>query len=266
MVKNWIIKSISFVLLGLIIISCKTDQTKVVEKLEVEKIELPSLMEEVLDAHGGLDTWNSMGTLSYELVKEEGNEEQIIDLKNRKVKINASNWELGFDGTDVWVTPDMETFGRKSARFYHNLLFYFYAIPYVLADPGVNYEVREPVEMLGMNLLQIATSFNSGVGDAPEDEYILLIDEKTKQLKVILYTVTYYSKEKGKSYNALVYDNYKDVNGLLFPENLKGYKYKDGQLGEERYIRSFTNIKTAKNQPDQSVFAVPEGAVIDPLK
>ena len=230
------------------------------------KVTYPQLFQDVLDAHGGIDAWNGMGTLQYDMVKEEGNETQLIDLRNRKVNLHTDKWELGFDGKEVWVKPDMETFGRNSARFYHNLMFYFYAMPYVLADPGVNYEVLEEMEIGGEKLLPISTSFNSGVGDAPEDEYILLVDPETKRLEILLYTVTYFSKAKGKKYNALVYDEYTTVDGLLFPTVLKGYKYEDGVLGDERYTRNFENISVSKDQPDQSLFEMPEGAVIDSLK
>lgn len=230
------------------------------------KVTYPKLFQDVLDAHGGIDAWNSMGALQYDMVKEEGNETQLIDLRNRKVYLHTDKWELGFDGKEVWVKPDMETFGRNSARFYHNLMFYFYAMPYVLADPGVNYDLGEEMEIGGVKLLPISTSFDSGVGDAPEDEYILLVDPQTKRLKILLYTVTYFSKAKGKKFNALVYDDYVTVDGLLFPTVLKGYEYEDGVLGGERYTRVFENISVSQDQPKQTLFEIPAGAVIDSLK
>jgi len=245
--------------------SCKTETTTIVRN-NSPKIDYPNEFLQGLGGQEGLDHWNSMKHLEFEIIKEdEKNEKHIIDLENRKARIENEKWILGFDGNEAWVSPDKKTYGKGSPRFYHNLIFYFFACPYVLADSGVNYEVREPIMMNGKKLIPVATSFNNGVGDSPDDEYIAHFDATTHELYLLLYTVTYYSKEKGKKFNALIFDEWKTFNGVKLPIALKGFKYTNGELGEKRYERRFTNITISENKPEQSLFEMPEIAEIDSL-
>ena len=256
-----------FLIASFICFSCKTENADIIVKKESIEIEYPAEFLKGLSGQEGLDLWKEMKYLEYEIIKEGAeNEIQKIDLENRKTRIESKNWTLGFDGKEVWLTPNKEAFGSKSARFYHNLVFYFFASPYVLADPGVNYEVREPIMVNERKLIPVAVSFNNGIGDAPEDEYIAHFDAETNEMYLLLYTVTYYSKEKGKKFNAIVFDEWETLNGIKLPNNMKGYTFADGQLGDMRYERKFENIKISKTKPDQSLFEMPENAEIDSLQ
>ena len=123
----------------LVIIACQPHPNNSNEKAHWANI--PAILNDGLEAHGGLAQWEKMNTMQYSFMRGESKELHEIDLKSRKVRITHDNYTLGFDGRDVWVTPDLKSFGDSSPRFYHNLIFYFYAIPFVLADPGINYEI-----------------------------------------------------------------------------------------------------------------------------
>ncbi|MEO1053392.1 MAG: hypothetical protein AAFX87_22350 [Bacteroidota bacterium] len=233
---------------------------------EEKKPEYPELLQKVFEAHGGLETWQAQGTLEYDLYKNEeltGGEHQLIDLTNRKVLLSAEAYKIGFDGEEVWVSPNKAAFG-SSPRFYHNLFFYFFAIPFVFGDEGINYEVIGETTVAGKTYNAIKVSFNAGVGDAPDDYYIGHFNVDTNQLELLLYTVTYRSREKTENYNALVYE-WQEANGLIIPKSITGYKYSEGELGDQRYKGIFENVTFKTEQPDQSVFAIPAESEIDTL-
>ncbi len=225
--------------------------------------EFPPTLAKAFEAHGGIDAWDQMQALEYDIVKEEGNEHQLIDLKSRKVLLTTADWTIGFNGEEVWVTPDSAALGRRNARFYHNLVFYFFALPYVAGDPGVNYEDLGPAEVRGQSLDRILLTYNAGVGDAPEDKYILYFDNQGI-LKLINYSVTYYDASRADRFNAIMFDDWTEVNGLLLPKTHIGYRWEGDSLGAERYVRRFDNLKISPEAPDASLFAMPEGAYISP--
>ncbi len=237
-----------------------TDTTK-----EIVKVQLPKALAAGIEAHGGMEQWQKMQTWAYTIERNEQPERQFIDLKTRKVLLKQDAYTIGFDGKEVWITPNKEAFGKGSPRFYHNLYWYFHAFPFVMTDPGINYEVLPQKEMDGKLYDAVKISYNAGVGDAPDDYYIAHFDAETHQMYLLLYTVTYFQGEPGDKYNALIFDDWKEVNGLLVPNSMKGYKYADGELGEQRYTRVFTDIELSTTPADQAQFAMPAGAVIDTL-
>ncbi|WP_051052737.1 DUF6503 family protein [Fulvivirga imtechensis] len=233
------------------------------------KPEYPHILQKALDAHGSSAHWQTFYSLEYDLTTtlgKEKKEHQLIDLKSRKVRISGSSYTIGFDGEDVWVTPDKVAFAQMPPRFYHNLVFYFFAMPFVLADPGINYEDLGEREIEGKRYLALKVSFQKGVGDADGDLYIAHFNPETFQLEVLLYTVTYFSGEKHENYNVLVYNEWQQVNGLTVPKVMTGHKYEADSIREVRYRAEFSNVDLSDKQADASLFLRPAGAEIDSLK
>ena len=253
----------SLVLLSISLNSCK-DSSPITE--EDKYSALPTELRLVLDAHGGLENWDEMKALEYRFARGEKDELHQINLEDRKVRIEGGGYTIGYDGKEVWVAPNKEAYSGSSARFYHNLMFYFYAMPFVLADPGINYEILPAAEILGKTYNKISITYNSGVGDAPEDEYILCYDPETNKMEWLLYTVTYFSKEKGKKYNALHYNEWKEVNGLLLPKTMVGYRTSNDSITEKRYESLFSEIKVSNIEYPSDKFEMPQEAEIDSLK
>ena len=194
-------------------------------------------------------------------------ETHITDLKSRKALIWNDQYKIGFDGKEVWVAPNKMAYGegKRSARFYHNLNFYFFAIPFVLADPGINYGVLPQDTIMGKMYDVLKIAYQDGVGDAPEDYYITYSDPDSHQLEWLLYTVTYYSGEKSDRFNCINYAEWKEVSGLVVPTKMIGYRYSDGQVGEKRYEKLFSDISFSKATLDQNQFEMPDVAEIDSL-
>lgn len=226
---------------------------------------LPDLLAKSLEAHGGLDRWRSMKTMQYTVDRAGKPEHHLIDLETRKVLLTHDDYRVGFDGKEVWVAPNKAAFGDGSARFYHNLRFYFISMPFIIADPGINYEVLPQRELQGKSYDALRVTYAAGVGDAPEDEYILHFDPETHRMEWLLYTVTYYTGEAGDRYNALHYDEWEEANGLLMPANMAGYRFQNDTIGEMRYARPVEALQLSTTVADPQQFMMPAEAEIDSL-
>lgn len=226
---------------------------------------LPDLLQKALQAHGGLDRWRSMKSMRYTVERAGKPEQHLIDLATRRVLITHADYQVGFDGQEVWVAPNLAAFGDGSARFYHNLRFYFIAMPFVVADPGINYEVLPPRTLQEKSYDALRITYDTGVGDAPEDEYILHFDQETHRMEWLLYTVTYYTGQPGDQYNALHYSDWQEVNGLLLPAKMIGYRYQQGTVGEQRYERQVIDLQMETTAVDPARFAMPAQAEVDSL-
>jgi len=246
-----------------LLIACNPSQTSTdtdTATAEIDMSKYPDLFQKILKAHGGLDRWNEMNTLTYTNGEGAKAEYHTVDLKSRKSLIEVKNkFKLGSNGEKVWVTPHRDSFPGKSPRFVHNLLFYFVAIPYVLADPGVVYEDQGEVTVNDKKYLVLKTGFQDNVGDAPDDEYFLYADPTTFKVELLRYSVTYFDASRANSYNALGYE-WGATDGLLFPTKTIGYKWADDTLGEKRYERTYSAFKYSKDKMPGEMFEVPEGA------
>jgi len=225
---------------------------------------MPEAMQSGIIAIGGIERWNSFGTLSYDLRSSWSEDHQMIDLKNRNLLINCEKYTVGFEGNEVWVSPSLDSI--KSARFYSSLFFYFLSIPYVFNDDGVKYEDLGNRLLFGNTYQAVKISYESGTGDAYNDEYIAHFNPETHVLEWLLYTVTYHTGEKKDQFSALSYSGWSDINGIKLPTKLISYKYKNDSIGDQKYEATFTNLSLSQESPDQNMFKIPEGAEIDSMK
>ncbi len=236
--------------------------TEMEENMEVSTTDYPESISKVLKAHGNLDQWNKMKTLKFTMQKENGAEVTTTDLKNRKSLIDMPNHTIGFDGTKVWLNKKEDTNYEGNPKFYYNLMFYFYAMPFVLADDGIIYEDIKPLEFEGKNYPGIKISYESGVGESPEDEYILYYDESTDQMVWLGYTVTYFSKKKEKEFHFIKYSEWQDINGLLLPETLTWYGYKNNLPTEKQRDVKFMDVVLSEDKMNPEFFEKPEQAQV----
>ncbi|MFT4736267.1 MAG: hypothetical protein ACJAZM_000309 [Cyclobacteriaceae bacterium] len=251
----------AFTLLLLIISSCSSpNQSSTRDSIEkVVSLATGSLiLDRALEAHGGLTKWNSYGSMSFTKTSGDKSERQLIDLYNRNVLIEGDSFKLGFDGKSMWIAPDKDSFGKGNPKFYHNLWFYFGSLPFVLADSG---NIVKDLPSRSVNKISydcVSVTFEEGVGDSPEDEYILYLDQKTGLIHMINYSVTFYDKSRAKNYNALVYDEWHEVDGLQMPQKLTGYKWVNDSLGDVRYNVELSNYSFLKQQPSMERFTAPK--------
>ncbi len=239
-------------------------------KPEKENSTIDSSKEEVLDrskdfpkdiaavfsAHGGIQAFDEMNTLIFELVNPEGNEKHTTDLKTRKARVETDKFVLGFDGKDAWLKQD-STYFKGNPRFYHNLMFYFYAMPFVLGDNGISYQKVDDLKVDDVAYPGYKISYGDGVGDSPKDNYFLYYDASSRKMKFLGYTVTFFSKEASEKISLIEYADWSDVNGLLLPKTLKWRNYENGVVGEVKSERNFINTIASKEKPEASLFEEP---------
>ncbi|WP_432410752.1 DUF6503 family protein [Rasiella sp. SM2506] len=254
------------------LLACKDDKKEedplvindTVEISEIETPNYPPALAAVFKAHGGWDTWNNMNNLCFEVDSKGGTETHTTDLKNRKTKIEHKDWSIGYDGSEVWLLQNKKNAYQGNARFYHNLMFYFYAMPYILGDEGIVYTNVDPTELDGKLYNGIKVGYENGIGDSPEDEYILYFDPETNQMAWLGYTVTYQSGENSEDWHFIKYDAWEEVNGLILPKKLTWYNVKDNKPTDERNDMLFDKITVSDLTLDSDVFAKPEEATVVP--
>jgi len=214
----------------------------------------------VFDAHGGYERWADMQSLSYEMAN---GERHLVALQHRETLIEGGDYQMGFDGRQLWVAPDTAAVNRP--WFYYNLMFYFYAMPFVVGDPGVRYEAVPPIDLLDQTYEGVKVSYDAGVGTSPDDNYIVYFHPDTRRMAWLMYTVTFGKEGPSDDYSLIHYQDWQEINGLLLPTTLQWYQYEDGQVGAPRgEPRTFTNVRISETPPPAGAFAKPEGATVAP--
>lgn len=262
------VKYLAIILLSCFaIVSCeettqKTTSTPIKESTP-QKI-YPKGMNAVFEAHGGIDQWNDMKSLVFTMEKETGDETHTAQLSSRKMHIKTPNFQIGSNGKQVWLAQDSTYYPPNRARFYHNLMFYFYAMPFVLGDDGIVYNEADPLTVGDQTYPGTKISFNSGVGDAPDDEYILYRNKESGQMEWLAYTVTYGKNEKSDRFSFIKYDQWQEVNGLILPKVLQWYTVEDGVPTHARNARVFKDVAITTNEAPTALFDKPEkGTFVD---
>ena len=248
--------------------SCKDTRSKTVvesvdyskENLDVTTSTYPNAIAKVFNAHGGIDRWNTMKTLSFTMDKPSGKEVTTTDLKSRAERIETPTYVLGFDGNELWVQDKEGHTYEGNAKFYKGLMMYFYAMPFIVGDDGIIYEDAEPLMFEGKTYPGILISYESGVGESPDDQYIIYYDEETGQMQWLAYTVTFGKDEKSKEFHFIRYNNWETINGLVLPKSVDWYLYENNLPTEKRNTVNFTDINVSDETPDSTLFVKPEGA------
>ncbi|MGJ8742915.1 DUF6503 family protein [Polaribacter sp.] len=252
-------KKVLLLLIVVITISCKNEPKKEVKesikKEVVKKESFPEELGKVFEAHGGIDTWRNAEILSF----KKGDEVHTVNLQSRINVINAPNYSVGFDGENVWLDEVEKGTFKGNPAFYHNLFFYFYAMPFVLADKGITYEKIAPLTVGGVSYPGYKMSFKSNIGSSPDDNYKLYYNPTTYQMEWLAYTATFMSKKPSDNFNIIKYGQWNNVNGLVLPTAITWYKKDENGVPTEpaRPATVFTEAIINKNNLTDSFFSKP---------
>ncbi|MFT6797368.1 MAG: hypothetical protein ACJART_002519 [Maribacter sp.] len=259
-------KNILIFSLVAVLFSCKSDKSKLEQKRTdsplaetAVKITYPKDVLKVFDAHGGLDSWKTFKTLSYVIPKTDAQERHTIALHSRKDIISMPQFSMGFDGSQVWLLDEDESY-KGDAIFYHNLMFYFFAMPFVLADEGIVYAETEPLVFEGKSYPGISISYNSGIGTSPKDEYFLHYDPETFQMQWLGYTVTYRSGAVSENVKWIRYNDWANVEGIQLPRSITWYSYEGKDIGVPKSTVVFENISLSSAMKLSDFYKKPEKA------
>jgi len=227
---------------------------------------------DAIRAHGGWDRWAEAKGLEYRLEMRLGpmqlTDTQQFDLVTRQGRIDGPEYQIGVDGPDVWVMPGPGALPMPP-RFYVWTPFYFFAIPFVLADRGTVHSPlgRKPFE--GKLYDAVKVTYAPGSGDAPEDYYTLYIDPDTGLVRLVVYIVTYPALRQGKPLSqiapsALIYDSWQEVDGLKVPETGRFVAWLDnGARVEPKGTIRFDRVRFSPTPPSPDRFRKPAEATID---
>lgn len=248
--------------------SCKTDKKNEPvqsvdyseENLDITTSTYPENITKVFNAHGGIDTWNRMKSLSFTMEKPNGKEVTTTNLRTRAERIDTPTYSLGSDGHLLWVNEKGDEAYKGNAKFYKGLMMYFYAMPFIVGDDGIIYEEAKPLEFEGTSYPGILISYEAGVGASPDDQYVIYYDETTGQMQWLGYTVTFGKDEKSTEFHYIRYNNWHTVNGLVLPKSVDWYTYENNLPVEKRNTVEFTDVILSEKEPDASLFVKPESA------
>ncbi len=223
-------------------------------------IDYPDDLDKVFDNHGSISKWNKMKTLTFEIVKEGDNQKITTDLNNRRERIESGDVKSGFDGKNYWLMADSTYEGN--VKFATNLMFYFYAMPFVLGDDGINYSKTEDLVFEAVSYPGYRISYDDGVGLSPKDEYFIHYNPETYEMAWLGYTVTFRSGEKSEKISWIRYNDWKNYDGFKLPASLSWYKTENNLPTELRNTREFTGIKVSAEEAPADMLEMPEGAQV----
>jgi hypothetical protein len=225
-------KKALLLLIVIITFSCKNESkrdNKVDVTLEVKSEVFPMELGKVFQKHGGINIWRKAQILSF----NKGEEIHTADLRSRKTVINTPKYSLGFDGKEVWLSEDKKGIFKGNPAFYYNLYFYFYAMPFVLADDGIIYEKVDDLVFKGVKYPGYKISYKENIGTSPDDNYIVYYSSETYQMEWLAYTVTFSSKKPNNLFHMIRYNKWEVVSGLVFPKEITWYKMDESGLPTE---------------------------------
>ncbi len=265
-------KKISLLFAFLLIISCKQNNPE--EKIPVEPDngigdgatppKVFSFSENIEEAHNKA-AFMTRQAISFDLNLEFGGSTRLdgtvsMTTNSSKVRLDKSDGtSIIYDGDEVYITPDSANV--EGARFDIFTWQYFFAMSFKLTDPGTVWEKQESRELDSLEYETAKLSFESNIGDSPDDWYIIYKDPETNRLKAAAYIVTF-SKEREKAEedpHAIIYSdyqNYEDV-GLATKWSFHNWSEQDG-FGEKLGEATLSNFNFFK--PEEGYFEAPAAA------
>lgn len=154
-----------------------------------------------------------------------------------------------------------------SARFHLLTWPYFVALPMKLRDPGTRLAVLGERTLRGKKVTAARLTFDRGVGDTPDNWYVLYADARPGRLAAAAYIVTYgkTASAAAKEPHAISYDGYVALDGIQIATKWTFWHWseRDGIPGEPIGTGTLTGPHFVQPAPD--AFVRPPGAREDKL-
>lgn len=241
-------------------------------KQRLETTEAGQLVWQAIEAHGGLEKWYANGPIAFrfDYSPVDGSSRdsyQVVDQwSSRAVHELADDRDVkfGWDGEKAWHTPVEGDFPMRAPRFWALTPYYFIGVPWVFGDPGVQFELLKPRPFEGSTYDRVKVTFTEGTGDAPDDYYIVFINQKTKRVGGVTYIVSYpgFFPDGGHSDpKFMAYDGAQTVGGLTFPETFRTFKLVDGKPTEIVTNTTMTDV-AFRPELESSYFEIPDEATV----
>ncbi len=227
-----------------------------------------------IDYHGGLQKWYSNGPIYFRFdyrPLDEGTERdtyQTVDTwasRARQQLADDRDLEFGWDGSHAWVAPKDAELG-VNARFWALTPYYFVAMPFVLADPGVNLQKQGTADLKGSTYDVVKATFGENVGDSPDDYYVVYLNQETGRLGALRYIVSYpgFFPDGGHSSpDLMIYEGEVTVDGITLAETYPTYAWdaETSERGDKVTAVEMSDFEFRPETPD-AYFEAPDDAHI----
>jgi len=232
------------------------------------------LAAKMIEAHGGMERWEKSSIIHFnQSMVAPGQDDpwvsvETIEQGDRRV---YQEWPLDgarivYDGTEVWSTGWIRA---NPPKFMVHLAYYFICLPWLTQDPGVN------LEYTGMGKFptaekdyhQLRMTFDAGVGDSPDDYYVIFIDPESYRMIGTEFVVTYgamldlFNLPPDKTFLGplfKVYEDYTEVDDMVLPKRYKTYT-PDGTMYGDHLVSNYRFDGVF----DEVLMRKPAGAVVD---
>lgn len=104
---------------------------------------------------------------------------QIIDLKDRRERIEGTGFTLGFDRNDTWVYTDTS---YKGNPLFYKKMFYYYAMPFVIGNDGIVYCETNDLVFDGESSAEIKIPYDDNVRVGSKDEWFDHLNSKNNEM------------------------------------------------------------------------------------
>lgn len=224
-----------------------------------------------IEAAQGAAAWRAAEAVSAEVTVTFGGQTVVDGRFLFTPDVGRSRLELAdgtvavFDGDSAWVSPLSAELPQ--ARFHLLTWPYFLAAPFKLRDPGSHLEDLGTRPLDGVDHPAARLTFDPGVGDSPDDWYVVYRDPATDRLAGLAYVVTYgRSREQAEAEpHAITYHDFETVGGATVPTTwrLWAWSEEEGVHGEP--IGEVTVRDVQLVTPPAGAFERPADAKEDPL-
>ncbi len=214
----------------------KSDQTK-------------EVIENMIEAHGGWETWANAPSIKYdnvffntspnaknpwwaatEMIEQIGssvNDRNVF--QSYHLGGEKGDFKMGYDGTEVWASPDWGI--GNYPKFMTYFFYYFLNLPWLTQDNNVVLSEIETAVYNEREVYKITMNFKEdpAIGKVNADSYVLFIDQETNLLVAYEYSVGFGAQldamgiPKGAEVLGPVFrhiDEYVEVDGLYFPARM----------------------------------------------
>lgn len=225
-----------------------------------------------IEAAHGLAVWQSHEAIQANFALEFSGKPaltgtMLFDTSVSRVRMELVDGTLlVFDGQSAWISPAESAMAQ--ARFHLLTWPYFMAASMKLRDPGTHLTPLDPMPLHGQQLPAATLTFDSEIGDSPDDWYILYRDPMSQRLAAMAYIVTYGgvpAEEAEKEVHAITYDDFQVAEGVTLVTRWSFWMWnaQQGTHGQPMGQARLTNIKFTNPQPD--AFKKPTDARRDSL-
>ena len=167
----------------------------------------------------GINAWRRKMAVAFDLEVGFGGRTMlsttvVYDMHGNRCRMELAGGEvLVYDGSSAWVSPS--TASVPMTRFHLTTWTYFLSIPFKLRDPGSSLTPDETLRLDGESVETALLTFDAGVGDTPEDWYLLYPDP-SGALGAMAYIVTYgkSATQAEKEPHAIRYRDYETIDGV----------------------------------------------------